>query len=70
MARQGARIAPHSPDDDPETAKARAEEQGRRIESGRARQGWIVLRTPLRRAVFLAGIVGIVILGIALVLTR
>jgi hypothetical protein len=69
MAGRGARIAPHSPDD-PEAAEARAEEQRERIESGRARQGWIVLRTPLRRAVFLAGLAGIVILGIALVLTR
>lgn len=35
--------------------------------SGRdARQGEIILRTPLRRAIFIAGLVGIVILAFVL----
>jgi hypothetical protein len=34
------------------------------IPAARARQGEIILRTPLRRAVFVAGLVGAVILAI------
>ena len=41
---------------------------GRRsIPAERARQGEIVLRTPLRRAVFIAGLAGAVILAAILV---
>ena len=37
--------------------------------SGRdARQGFIVLRTPLRRAIFIGGLAGIFVLAIALML--
>jgi hypothetical protein len=64
-----ARIAPTSPQDDPETAEARAAEQRARIDDGRARQGRIVLRTPARKAAFVAGLAGIVALGLALVAT-
>lgn len=39
-----------------------AKEQGELIASGRARKGHIVLRTPARRAVFIGGLVGIVVL--------
>ncbi len=34
------------------------------ISGEKARQGYIVLRTPLRRAIFIAGLAGIVILTI------
>ena len=41
----------------------------RRTFSGRdARQGYIVLKTPLRRAIFISGLAGIVVLAIALLL--
>ena len=39
-----------------------AREQGELIASGRARKGYIVLRTPMRRAIFIGGLVGIVLL--------
>lgn len=42
-----------------------AREQGDAISSGRARKGHIVLRTPLRRAVFIGGLLGIVVLVLA-----
>ena len=43
-----------------------AREQGEAIASGRARKGHIVLRTPLRRAIFIGGLLGIVVLALAL----
>ncbi len=43
-----------------------AREQGEAIASGRARKGHIVLNTPLRRAIFIAGLLGIVVLALAL----
>jgi hypothetical protein len=40
-----------------------ADERGRTIVSGTdARQGEIILRTPLRKAIFIAGLAGFVIL--------
>ena len=39
-----------------------AREQGELIASGRSRKGQIVLNTPARRAVFVGGLVGIVLL--------
>ncbi|MBA3585685.1 MAG: peptide ABC transporter permease [Gemmatimonadetes bacterium] len=36
------------------------------MSSGRARKGHIVLRTPLRRAIFIGGLLGIVVLALAL----
>ena len=36
------------------------------ISANKARQGDIVLRTPLRRAVFIAGLAGAVVLAIVL----
>lgn len=48
----------------PEEQNRLAREQGAAIESGRARKGHIVLNTPLRRAVFIGGLVGIVVLGL------
>ncbi|WEX09881.1 peptide ABC transporter permease [Chelativorans sp. AA-79] len=38
------------------------------ISGRKARQGDVVLKTPLRRAIFIGGLAGIVILGIALAL--
>lgn len=43
-----------------------AREQGEAISSGRARKGYIVLNTPLRRAIFIGGLIGIVVLMLAL----
>lgn len=43
-----------------------AREQGEAIASGRARKGHIVLRTPLRRAIFIGGLIGIIVLGLIL----
>ena len=42
-----------------------AREQGEAISSGRARKGHIVLNTPLRRAIFIGGLLGIVVLVLA-----
>ena len=41
-----------------------AREQGEAIASGRARGGYIVLRTPLRRAIFIGGLLALVALGL------
>ncbi len=41
-----------------------ARQQGELIASGRARKGQIVLNTPARRAVFIGGLVGIVLLAL------
>lgn len=49
----------------PDEKRRVAEEQGRLIASGRARKGHVVLRTPARRAVFIGGLLGIVILALA-----
>ena len=49
----------------PEEKERLAREQGEAIASGRARKGHIVLNTPLRRAVFVGGLVGIVVLVLA-----
>jgi len=38
----------------------------RRIPADKARQGEIILRTPFRRAVFIAGLAGAVILATAI----
>jgi hypothetical protein len=35
------------------------------LPSGKARQGDIILRTPLRRAIFIAGLIGAVALAVA-----
>jgi hypothetical protein len=50
------------------THQSRTESRNKpRTFSGRdARQGEIILRTPLRRAIFIAGLAGIVILAFAL----
>ncbi len=50
----------------PEEKDRLAHEQGEAISSGRARKGHIVLRTPLRRAIFIGGLLGIVVLALAL----
>ena len=41
-----------------------AREQAEAIASGRARKGYIVLRTPLRRAIFIGGLLAIIVLGL------
>lgn len=41
-----------------------AREQGESIASGRASKGFIVLRTPLRRAIFIGGLLGILVLAL------
>lgn len=57
---------------DPEREPTEAEreetlrEQAERIRSGRARGGRIVLNTPLRRALFLGGLVGLFLLALIL----
>jgi hypothetical protein len=56
------RSRPLSPDE----KRRLAREQGEAIASGRARKGHIVLNTPTRRAIFIGGLVGIVILVLAL----
>ena len=43
-----------------------AREQGEAIASGRARKGYVVLRTPLRRAIFIGGLLALVVLGLIL----
>lgn len=43
-----------------------AREQGEAIAGGRASKGYIVLRTPLRRAIFIGGLVGIAVLTLIL----
>ena len=50
----------------PEEAQRLAREQGEAIASGRARKGHIVLTTPMRRAIFIGGLVGMVVLVLAL----
>jgi hypothetical protein len=49
----------------PDEKQRLAREQGEAISSGRARKGHIVLNTPMRRAVFIGGLVGIVVLVLA-----
>ncbi len=39
-------------------------ERASAIARGRQRNGYIVLRTPLRRAVFIAGLLALVVLGL------
>jgi hypothetical protein len=69
--------APGAPDDanygfgrsrplNPEEKQRLAREQGEAIASGRARKGHIVLNTPMRRAIFIGGLVGIVVLVLGL----
>lgn len=36
------------------------------IPAGKARQGEIILRTPLRRGIFIAGLAGAVLVGVLL----
>ena len=50
----------------PDEKSRLAREQGEAIASGRARKGHIVLNTPARRAVFIGGLIGIVVLVLAL----
>ncbi len=47
-----------------------AREQGEAIASGRARKGHIVLNTPLRRAIFIGGLLGLVVLALVLAIFR
>jgi hypothetical protein len=56
------RSRPLSPDEKQQLAR----EQGDAISSGRARKGHVVLDTPTRRAIFIGGLLGIVILVLAL----
>ena len=44
-----------------------AREQGEAIASGRASKGYVVLRTPLRRAIFIGGLVAAIVLTLILV---
>ena len=55
---------------DPDEARALAREHGEAIASGRATKGYIVLRTPLRRAIFIAGLVGIIVIGLIVTVFR
>jgi hypothetical protein len=50
----------------PEEQRRLAREQGGAIASGRARGAHIVLNTPRRRAIFIGGLLGLVVLGLAL----
>ena len=52
------------PTEDEERQLAR--EQSQAIASGRASKGHIVLRTPLRRAIFIGGLVGMIVLALIL----
>lgn len=54
----------------PEESRALAREQGELIRSGRASKGQVILDTPLRRAIFIAGLVGIVILALIVSIFR
>ena len=58
------RHRPHDAGREPPRARGRAFATLRAEE---ARQGRIVLRTPLRKAVFIAGLVGAVILAVVLI---
>ena len=49
---------------DPDEQRRLAREQGEAIASGRARKGQIVLDTPLRRAIFIGGLIGLIVLAI------
>lgn len=50
----------------PDEAERIARQQGRLIESGRSRKGFIVLRTPARIAIFVGGLVLLIALAIGL----
>lgn len=45
-----------------------AEKQQHTYSGRKVRQGYIVLKTPLRRAIFIGGLVGLVVLSILLAL--
>lgn len=60
--RGGTGSRPSSTDEREELAR----KQGELISSGRARKGHIVLRTPARKAVFIGGLAGIVLLALVL----
>lgn len=45
-----------------------AAEKQREFSGRDARQGYIVLRTPLRKAIFISGLAGIVVLAVLLAL--
>ena len=47
----------------PDEKRRVAREQGRLIASGEASKGHTVLRTPARRAIFIGGLLGIVVLA-------
>ncbi|MCT7376381.1 peptide ABC transporter permease [Chelativorans salis] len=46
-----------------------AEKQKRTFSARNASQGYIVLKTPLRRLIFFGGLIGIVLLSLLLALT-
>lgn len=45
-----------------------AGKQQRTFSGRKARQGYVVLKTPLRRAIFFGGLIGLVVLSIVLAL--
>lgn len=51
---------------EPDERARLAREQGRMIATGEASKGYTVLRTPLRLAIFVGGLVGIVLLALVL----
>ena len=59
-------VEPRAGDDpfEPDERARLAREQGRKIASGEASKGYTVLRTPLRLAIFLGGLAGIVLLAL------
>lgn len=54
----------------PEESRALAREQGEAIRSGRASKGQVILNTPLRRAIFIAGLAGLLILALIVSIFR
>ena len=60
--RTGDPLEPDPPEPDPR--RRLAGEQGRMIASGEASKGHTVLRTPLRRAVFIGGLLGVILLAL------
>ena len=50
----------------PEEKEAMARQQAELIRTGRTRKGTIILNTSLRRAIFIGGLAGMVILALAL----
>lgn len=54
----------------PQENEALAREQGKLIGSGKASKGQVILNTPLRRAIFIVGLAGIVILALIVSIFR